>query len=954
MREAPGAPEGSNAALGPQALLLAEAVSLAVHVDRSLLRTARLAIPGAGPEVEAELHFSALVSERSPNGIALHPDVAAVLRRRLAAEPERLERAWAMTRARHATMSELLALEERINWHAARGDTPALRQELRDVVASLIDPERERLAAWAIDAIDRMAPEVRALDEFEMLALGAILRTGASERKLAGVSSEKAQGWLEWLAPRPAEMRRVGVALVEGGIEFGPPGSPRYADFIDVPDTASTLLTVTTQGGRTLFVTLRRDEHRVVGTMAPSLEITAPHGARWRVESVRAKAFMKRSTRSRIVYEIETYGAHKKVELPFVVGVMADLGRGKHLEPLEKRNFVDFHLDNFDQRLGQIKPEVMISYFDDWGNQEKYLVTVQKMEDFGPDGFIEQIPPARKLVETRGQLNDLLIYMDGKFNADRVLEAIMNNATPKTLVGLEDRAAAQSERPRDVDEAGIVRRIDALGHTNDNGTGQSASTDEFARLLVDAFRPRDADRARRIALATQTLVATSLETGSGPKGEGGQDIFALIDGMIAAIDAKISLIASQVLADPDFRALESAWRGLWFLVSRTETGVDLKIRVLNISHNELVEEAGRAAKGLHHSALHRCVNEMEFGQLGGEPYGVLVCDQAFAHHDADMDVLDFLANLGAAAHAPVLAAADPALLGMASWAQLSDPRDLDACMQTSEHTRWQAFRDRDESRFLALCMPRMLGRPLYGLTSGRTPVNRFAFEENADDPEPLPWINAAYGLASRITAAHREYGWTTRIRGAESGGTVDDLPMVIFPTDDGGMDQRCPSEIAISDRREAELSRAGLLPLIHRKNTNSATFIGSQTVHRPRDFATPEASAIATLGSRLPYILPMCRFVHYLKCIARDWVGKSRPAELVAADLQNWLLNYVSGSPETSSELQLAEYPLSYGKVNLVEPDEPGYLRLELFIVPVFQLEGMEVRLGTTFTVPEG
>jgi type VI secretion system protein ImpC len=354
------------------------------------------------------------------------------------------------------------------------------------------------------------------------------------------------------------------------------------------------------------------------------------------------------------------------------------------------------------------------------------------------------------------------------------------------------------------------------------------------------------------------------------------------------------------------------------------------------------------------SPLFKKIYESEFGQLGGQPYGAFVCDYEFDHTGPNLEVLKGLSRIGAAAHAPIIAAAGPALFGMESWTELANPRDLGKLFDAQEYMAWRSYRDSEDSRYMALTMPRFLGRPVYGAKS--EPVDEFAFEEetNGDHDKHL-WLNAAYGMGVRITDAFANFGWCTRIRGVESGGTIEELPVASFPTDDGGIDMKCPTEIAISDRREAELSGAGMLALIHRKNTDQATFIGAQTLHKPKVYDNKDATANANLSARLPYIFASCRFAHYLKCMVRDWVGGSREADQLQRDLHNWVLQYVDGSPDTSSEETKARLPLKDAKIEVIADEEnPGYYKGKFMFVPHYQLEGMDVALSMVSRLPKG
>lgn len=477
------------------------------------------------------------------------------------------------------------------------------------------------------------------------------------------------------------------------------------------------------------------------------------------------------------------------------------------------------------------------------------------------------------------------------------------------------------------------------------------AADDFASLLQKKFRPTSTERKDRIEMAVHTMAQQALADTHVV----GEDVFATLEGMIGELDRQLTRQINEIIHHPDFQKLESAWRGLHYLVSNTSTGKDLKIRVLNISKDEtykMLRQYQRAAWD--QSPLFKKIYESEFGQLGGQPYGAIVCDYYFDHSASDLEVMRGLTKIGAAAHAPVIAGAAPAILGMESWQELSNPRDIAKQFDTVDYIGWRSFRESNDSRYLALAMPRFLGRPLYGPDG--EPVEGFEFVEDTKggDHDSHLWVNAAYGMALRITEAFNDYGWCTRIRGVESGGTLGELPVAMFPTDDGGKDVKCPTEIAISDRRDGELSAAGLIPLIHRKNTDQATFLGAQTVHRPAVYQDSAATANANLAARLPYIFASCRFAHYLKCMVRDWVGSTRESGQLERDLRTWVMQYVDGQPETSTEETKARKPLKDADIEIVADEEnPGYYKGLFRFVPHYQFEGMDVSLSMVSRLPK-
>jgi type VI secretion system protein ImpC len=491
---------------------------------------------------------------------------------------------------------------------------------------------------------------------------------------------------------------------------------------------------------------------------------------------------------------------------------------------------------------------------------------------------------------------------------------------------------------------------EALQEQTAQPQGEAIALDDFSALLQKEFKPGDDNKKSRIEEAVQTLAQQALSDAAII----GDDVFTTVDSMRAALDRKLSEQVNKILHHKDFQQLESAWRGLNYLVMNTSSGKDMKIRVMNMSKEEcrkMFRQYRDAAWD--QSPLFKKIYESEFGQLGGQPYGSFVCDYSFDHTAPDLEVMKGLAKIGGAAHAPFIAGAAPSLFGMESWTELSNPRDLGKLFDATDYMAWRAFRQSDDSRYLALTMPRFLGRPIYGAKT--EPVDEFDFEEETEgNHDNHLWVNAAYAMGTRITEAFSTYGWCTRIRGVESGGTVEGLPTATFPTDDGGVDQKCPTEIAISDRREAELSGAGLLALIHRKNTDQATFVGAQTLNRPKAYENADATANANLSARLPYIFASCRFAHYLKCMVRDWVGGSREAEQLQRDLHNWVMQYVDGSPTTSSEETKARLPLKDAKIEVIPDEEnPGYYKGKFMFVPHYQLEGMDIALSMVSRLPK-
>ncbi|WP_292290141.1 type VI secretion system contractile sheath large subunit [Marivita sp.] len=482
------------------------------------------------------------------------------------------------------------------------------------------------------------------------------------------------------------------------------------------------------------------------------------------------------------------------------------------------------------------------------------------------------------------------------------------------------------------------------------GGAAEATESDFASLLQKEFKPRSDTAKTAVESAVNTLAQQALANSNLIS----EDVLKSLEAMVAEIDRKLTEQINLIIHHDEYQKLESAWRGLHFLVNNTETDEMLKIRVLNISKKDL-HKTLRKFKGTawDQSPIFKKLYEEEYGQFGGEPYGCLVGDYHFDHSPPDVELLGEMAKIAAAAHAPFITGADPALMNFESWQELSNPRDLTKISQTPEYAAWRSLRDSEDSKYLGLAMPRFLGRQPYGAKSN--PIEEFAFEEDTGNAESehFTWLNAAYGMATNINRSFKEYGWCSRIRGVESGGTVANLPTHTFPTDDGGVDMKCPTEIGISDRREAELAKAGLMPLIHRKNTDMAAFIGAQSLHKPAEYDDPDATANANLAARLPYLFATTRFAHYLKCMVRDKVGSYKTRDDMQRWLKKWIDQYVDYSAAHSSEAEKARKPLAAADVQIEEdPENPGYYKSRFFLKPHYQLEGLSVSLRLVSKLP--
>lgn len=560
--------------------------------------------------------------------------------------------------------------------------------------------------------------------------------------------------------------------------------------------------------------------------------------------SIQKKLDRVRPPRVVISYDFEAGAAIEKRELPFVVGVLANLSSStSEVVRLRERKFIDIDWDNFDDVMARLKPSLAFKVENTLSNDPPLLqvqLAFSKLGDFEPEAIVGQVEPLKTLLEERG------------------------------------RCAGE----RDDDD-----------------------------LISDEAASR-----------------------------------------IRAIDQQLSAQLNAILHAEPFQTLEASWRGLKYLVSESETSARIRIRVLSVSKQELSRDLYKAVD-FDQSTLFKKVYDEEYGAFGGVAFDVLLGDFEFGRTSGDVELLSKIAAVAAASHAPFLAAAGPDLLNLSSFSELSYPRMLSAVFDTVEYANWRAFRNSQDSMYVALTLPRMLLRIPYG--SETNPVEAFDFCETVERHGDYLWGNSAYALGCCLTRAFAQYGWCAAIRGVEGGGIVEGLPVLTFTADDGEIAVKCPTEIAITDRREKELADLGFVPLIHLKGTDYAAFFTMQTCCKPKSYDNVEGTANARLLTQLQYVLTTSRFAHYLKVITRDRIGSFVSRSQCEDLLNRWISNYVLPESDSASVVTKARYPLSEARVDVVEhPGKPGMYRAVVFLRPHFQLDELSISMRLALDLP--
>jgi len=477
---------------------------------------------------------------------------------------------------------------------------------------------------------------------------------------------------------------------------------------------------------------------------------------------------------------------------------------------------------------------------------------------------------------------------------------------------------------------------------------------EFSDLLEKDFRVAEAESDKLKGLVANLALAAQERSGATTISS---NAVKSIKSLIAGIDQLLTEQMNEVLHAPEVREIEGTWRGLHYLVNNTETDQKLKIKVMNIKKGELMDTLEDFEGQMwDQSPIYKKVYENEYSMFGGEPYGAIIGAYEFSHNPRDVSMLRNIAGIAASAHAPFIAATAPQLFRMESWTELPNPQDLEQIVSSPDYAGWQSLREEEDTRYIGLTMPRVLARIPYD--PEKAPVKGFDFTEEVEgDHDKFTWMNAAFAMGVNINRSHKLTGWGTQIRGVESGGSVMNLPVHTFKTDDGSTEMTCPTEIAIDDRREAELAKLGMMPILHQKNTDNAAFIGAHSLQddetRAGRLTDPDAQANERLSANLPYLFPVSRFAHYLKAIARAKVGTFKERSDMQVWLSEWINRYVLANPAMADDKAKAKRPLAAAEVQVDSVEgRPGYYNARFFLRPHYQLEGINASLRLVSELP--
>lgn len=711
-------------------------------------------------------------------------------------------------------------------------------------------------------------------------------------------------------------------------------------------------------------------------------------------ESIQKRLGRVRPPRVQITYDVEIGDAIVKKELPFVMGIIADLGgdpaardeKDPKIPPYKERAFAAVDRDNFDALMKDITPMLRLTklpriiggecgYAPDVSDAEarkaitsaaepNFACTLrfEKLDDFAPGNLVRQVESLNTFFERRNRLQDLAAKLDGNDALQEALRGLLFPDSPgaggdeslKPLQAELEAARKALEEAGDEEKAAkrqAVADAEAKLEKARAASGESVDRNGIIAMMVrqtgddfeDKRQQRVAEERLDACLAEHKEAAFTL-----PKSE---SVVDMLSERVAGKDRLLALQMDEILHAPAFQTLEATWRGLHYLVFNTETSDRLKLRLFNAAFAELRSDLERAVE-FDQSLLFKRVYEEEYGTFGGEPYSCLLHVHEYGISAVELGVLKKMAEVAAAAHTPMISAASPHFFGMESFTELPLPRDLHKIFQSADYIEWRSFRETDDARYVSLCLPHMLMRLPYGMDTN--PVEAFAYEESVEGnaPDKYLWGNAAFALAGCVTAAFARYGWTAAIRGYEGGGAVEELPIYKYMQSNGEKVALCPTETSITDRREKELSDLGFIALIYRKNSDKAAFFSGQTIQNPPAYSTDSANANARISARLPYLLNASRFAHYVKANMRDKVGSFMTQDNVSKYLNNWISQYVLLSDDAGEEIK-ARYPLREARVDVTEDrSNPGAYKCVIFLRPHFQLEELTASIRLVAELP--
>lgn len=680
-------------------------------------------------------------------------------------------------------------------------------------------------------------------------------------------------------------------------------------------------------------------------------------------ESVQKKLLKVKPPRIQITYDIETNGAMITKELPAIFGIIGDFSgmrdENKPLIDYKLRKFINLDGGNFTDVFKSFNPRILLSILDMDGkttNTFEYLL--DSISDFKPINIIKKIDTLFKLYQQKKKITELRTKYDLNKKSGTVLDNLLSdNGLQETFkkqiaafLGITQAASAGTASPTDKKATDGAKPA-----ADEKTTADTAKTATPAPTTAPATAGTLGKELGDFLLILQTttdeqkkytadLVGSYITAIQENQNIGEKKFLDFFNKFVLLVTTKLGYFVNQILHNKDFQELEAHWRGVQYVMNNIALGDSTRIRIFNASEEELLQDLTESME-FDQSHLFKEIYENEYGTLGGTPYTAMMWDHALNRSGVNFSLLSKMTEVMAASHCPMFLGVDPSFLGMTSFQDLPEPHSIATLFESEELSSFNGFRQEDDAKYVTFVLPRMLARCPYN--TKEMPMEHLDFTEVVDgtNGSDYVWTNAAYAYFTNVINSYSISGWFNSICGTENGGKVDNLPIYGYKSVHGDYKVLCPTEVAITDRREKELSDRGFVALCHAKNTNYAVFFSNNSSFESPVFSENGATENAILSKKTPYILNISRFAHYLKCMIRDKVGTFTNKEMIQSYISNWLSQYTLLDDKASRELK-SKYPLREFVLAVDEiPGKPGFYNATLKLRPHNELDGMEISL---------
>ncbi len=684
-------------------------------------------------------------------------------------------------------------------------------------------------------------------------------------------------------------------------------------------------------------------------------------------ESVQKKLLNVRPPRVKITYDLETNGASIIKELPVVLGIIGDYsgmrGASNIITPYKDRKFVFLSSDSFNETLKSMNPRLLITVpaykeSDSLENIPEENKTVElnfeNFQDFEPTNIIKKVDflnkyfeEKRKLTElrTKGEINEGVMEFLNRITTDSDFRNLIKTQASSQEGGVElndmfNNTNCCLEEQKPYAKELLSSFIESLEKISNYNNLQSLNNDNITKKNKDKAEDSNKEKtppSTAIVLKESVSFKSFVEF---------YNIYTI------KLDNCISYYLNNILHDSNFQKLEGSWRGLAYVLNNSVITDNMRIKVLNVSMDELFNDLTKSME-FDQSLLFKKVYEAEYGTFGGNPYTCMMLDYYIGKNSRDFTIVKKITEVMAASHCPLFTGVDPSLFSLKSFANINEPYSMSKIFDGIDLAEYKSFRETPDAKYLSLLLPRVMGRIPYNTLINPVKFLNFIEEVSPENEKHYSWMNAAYVYMTQIATSYGLYGWFGSITGAENGGRVNNLPLYIYKDKNGESIGKCPTEAAITDRREKELSDLGFISLCNAKDENYGVFFGSNNAYKPPIFSKETANANSDLTTKTPFMLNTSRFAHYLKCMMRDKVGSFVNKDSVKGFLAEWLAKYTLLDDNAPANLKI-EYPLREFSITVEDIiGKPGNYKTIVLLRPHNQLQSIEISLRLVSEMPK-